>query len=231
MGSELWIGYRCFCVVFSACHGGFTRQIKLARLTALRCTSGDVRGGIVVHFRVKRIIGLLLLGGIMALAGCGVSPQASGLTSAKSPSVSSGATTTKNRPKQVYITKSDLKIGHLFIGQTFASVQATYGPPTIKTVAQGNGSPQWDYPRQGFKIVGPKLFSIAVTQGFVGQTPRGIDIGSTERSVLQAYPMVKKLFHNTQLFAASKNDLNQYNIDFELSRGVVTEIIMNNEKP
>ncbi len=185
----------------------------------------------MLHFRVKGIIGLLLLGSTMTLAGCGVSPQASGSTRPKSPSVSSGATTTKNQPKQGYITENDLKIGHLFIGQTFASVQATYGPPTIKTVAQGNGSPQWDYPRQGFKIVGPKLFSIAVTQGFVGQTPRGIHLGSTEQSVLRAYPMVKKSFHNTQLFAASKDDLNQYNIDFVLSHGVVTEIIMNNEKP
>ncbi|WP_407308492.1 hypothetical protein [Desulfosporosinus sp. SB140] len=124
---------------------------------------------------------------------------------------------------------SDMKVGDLTLGQTLESVQSKFGDPELKTIAHGNGDPQWEYNKQGFVVIGSRIWKIRVFSGFAGSTPRGIHIGSTEQDVKNAYPFLKLVQKGTQLFGETSDK--KYSIDFMLSQGIVTQIIMSDENP
>ena len=156
------------------------------------------------------------------LVGCGT-PVNQSATSKSHPTVSTVARGA-NR-----LTASDLKIGHLFIEQKLNSVRAFYDKPTITSIVHGNGAPQWNYAKKGFSVGGSPVFTIIARLGFSGSTPRGIHIGSTTERVKQAYPMAHWVQHHTQLFAQTPN--HKFSIDFQITRGTVTTIVLTNNNP
>ncbi|MDR3542037.1 MAG: hypothetical protein P4L69_13865 [Desulfosporosinus sp.] len=127
------------------------------------------------------------------------------------------------------LTFGDMKIGNLAIGQTLESVQSKFGNPELKTIAHGNGAPQWEYNKQGFIVDGSLIWMIRDSNGFLGSTPRGIHIGSTEQDVKNAYPFLKSVQKGTQLFGETVDK--KYNIDFMLSQGIVSQIVVSNDNP
>lgn len=90
------------------------------------------------------------------------------------------------------LTMNDMKIGKLFIGESMDNTQKDFGEPKVKTIVHGNGSPQWEYPDLGLTIWGFPVWNIRSYKN-IGNTPRGIHIGSTEQEVRKAYPTAKEV--------------------------------------
>lgn len=122
------------------------------------------------------------------------------------------------------LTLADMKIGKLYIGQTLKSVESEFGKPTVKTIAHGLGTPQWQYTSQGFWINGFPVWEIYVSAGFTGSTPRGIHIGSTLREAEKAYPTLKWYPKSYQLAGQTPN--NKYSMGILISNGVVVNILV-----
>ncbi|MFD1677417.1 hypothetical protein [Alicyclobacillus fodiniaquatilis] len=173
------------------------------------------------------VLGTMILSALW-LTGCSTANTASSTTSAQHTTKSTTHTTsTKATDRQ--LTESDMKIGHLYIGQKLSDVQSVYGTPSTKTIVHGNGAPQWEYSKQGITVGGSSVFIIVVSDGFSGSTPRGIHIGSTEEAVKMAYPTYKTVLGGSQLFVESPDK--KYDIDFFMKQGKVTQITLANEKP
>ncbi|PWI55177.1 hypothetical protein [Sulfoacidibacillus thermotolerans] len=171
---------------------------------------------------MKRSLALttMILGAVW-LTGCGTANASTNTTSSQHKTT----VTTTNRQ----LTKSDMKIGKLYIGQQLSDVQAMYGKPSTKTIVHGNGAPQWEYSKKGFVVGGNPVFTIMVSGQFLGSTPRGIHIGSTEEAVKKSYPTYKMVQGGSQLFVESSNK--EFSMDFGLKDGKVTRIILTNENP
>ncbi|MFB5191702.1 hypothetical protein [Alicyclobacillus fastidiosus] len=176
--------------------------------------------------RSNLVLSAVILGTV-CLAGCGTANASTDTTSTQHTTKSTTHTTSPTVDSQ--LTKTGMKIGHLYIGQELSNVQAVYGKPSAKTIVHGNGAPQWEYSKQGFTVGGSPVWTITVTNGFSGSTPRGIHIGSTEIEVKKAYPMYKMVQDNTQVFVESSDK--EYSIDFVLKNGKVTQVTLANEKP
>ena len=172
--------------------------------------------------RASTLISLLLVG-ITVLPGCG------------NAAVQAQKNETKNivqTPKPANVpspglTKSDMRVGSLYLGETFASVIKEFGQPSEKTVVHGNGAPYWIYDKNGFSLYGDPVWQIMVSKDFSGSTPRGIHVGSTLKNVEQAYPSLRFVLNKTQLFGKTADK--KYSIDFMISNGIVTDIIVTNE--
>lgn len=162
----------------------------------------------------------MILGAVW-LTGCGTANASTNTTSTQHKTT---ATATDRQ-----LTKSDMKIGHLNIGQSLSNVQAAYGKPSTKTIVHGNSAPQWEYSKKGFVVGGNPVFTIMVSNQFPGSTPRGIHIGSTVQEVQKAYPKYKTVQGNTQGYVESMDK--KYSIDFGVKDGKVTRIILTNENP
>ena len=169
-----------------------------------------------LHKRRSIMLNVILIG-ILFLMGCGTSTS----------------NTVKNKPillnESKALTKSDMKVGKLYIGQTLASVQQNFGEPIHKTIVHGIGDPQWEYPNQGFTVGGDPIWKIDVSRKYSGNTTRGIHIGNTEKDVRQAYPNIRWVQQDSQLFEESKDK--HYYIDFSIVQGKVSEISLAKENP
>jgi hypothetical protein len=122
-----------------------------------------------------------------------------------------------------------MKIGKLFIGESLANVRQDFGKPAITTIVHGNGAPQLEYTGRGFTVGGDPVFIIDVSSRDLGGTIRGIQIGSKEQDVRQAYPNARWVQNNTQLFAESGDK--KYSITFFISQDSVKRMILTDEVP
>lgn len=170
----------------------------------------------------RGILTTVLIIGIVSLMGCGTTAQNTVGSYSTTPSMG-----TISESKE--LTKADMKVDKLSIGQILASVQQDYGKPTKTSIIHGNGAPQWEYTDRGFTVGGDPVFSIVVSSKYLGCTSRGIQIGSKEQDVRQAYPNIRWVQDNTQLFDESKDK--KYSIDFFISKGIVSKIIVTDENP
>ncbi|WP_176786173.1 hypothetical protein [Desulfosporosinus hippei] len=187
------------------------------------CDCGGMEINMTFLNKKRAILATVLIIGIISLSGCG-------FTFGQDTKTSHSDTPVMNKisePKE--LTKTDLSVGKLFIGQTSESVRKEFGEPTIMSILHGNGAPQWEYSSQGLTVGGDPVFLIIVTNKSTGTTPRGIQIGSSEEDVQQAYPNAKRVQYNTQLFVESEDK--QYTMAFFFSEGTVTDIILTNEMP
>lgn len=132
---------------------------------------------------------------------------------------------TKAHVASATLAKTDMKIGKLYLGEKLRSVQKQYGRPNIKTIVHGQGGSRWEYTKLGFSLDGNPTWQIEVSNSKIGSTPRGVHVGSNEVSVKKAYPKLKSTYPN-QLFEQE----NGYAIDFMFKNGVVSKVILVNEK-
>lgn len=130
-------------------------------------------------------------------------------------------------------TADDLSIGKLYIGEKLADVQQEFGEPDVKTIVHGNGAPQWEYAGLGLRVGGDPVFIIDVSKSGLGNTPKGLSIGSTEQEVRQAYPNAEWTQNHTQLSIRSNDPSGfaQFSMVFYLSNGKVSRMIMENQNP
>jgi len=180
----------------------------------------------------RKLFATILLSCII-FTGCKNNTTSTSKTTSKYTSDSTSSLTKETPSQSKELTKDDLKIGKLFIGESLADVQKDFGKPTVKTIVHGIGAPQWEYPNLRFSVGGDPLFTIDVSSKDLGSTPNGIHIGSTEQEVQKAYPDAKEVQNNTQLFVQSKDSrgFTTLDIDFFISEGNVSRIIMDNDNP
>jgi len=74
-------------------------------------------------------------------------------------------TTTDSVDTLIY---GDMKIGNLAIGQTLESIQSKFGNPELKTIAHGNGDPQWEYNKPCWGSGSIRVTSQQILSRFVG---------------------------------------------------------------
>ena len=126
---------------------------------------------------------------------------------------------TENKP----LTKEDLKIGEIRIGDTLKKVKEIYGEPSEKTIVHGQGAPQWNYESQGLSFLGETIWAINAYDSFKGSTSRGIKNGDSIEKVKKAYPDVYTYpAYKSHDFLVQKDG--DYSITFDTENGIVIGI-------
>lgn len=123
------------------------------------------------------------------------------------------------------LTRADMKIGDVQLGEASKELIEKFGEPSQKTIVHGIGDPEWIYKKQGFSVSLDPVWAIRATSPFSGSTPRGIKIGSTEEEVKTAYPDV---FVSDNLLVQNSTD-RVYQLVFDMENGVVTAIAMHED--
>ena len=125
----------------------------------------------------------------------------------------------------------DLRLGSLRIGGSEAEVVKALGPPKSKTppvqeAATGDTVSSWNYP--GLELYMTKNAKNYTVRGFHLKSPsklrtdKGVGIGTSESTLIQAYPQAKKQDNSYTWFDEKAYEQAMFNV----KAGKVSEIIV-----
>ena len=124
-----------------------------------------------------------------------------------------------------------MKIGNLVLGQTFSEIQTMYGKPDVKTVAHGNGAPEWIYKKSGLTLDGNPLWQISVSSPYGGSLNSGVHIGDSRQAVQKAYPNARVNHLPDGVFFTVESADHQYQITIRVVGQKVNEIVLSKTQP